>query len=55
MDKKLNLLNQKDSPFIEKDKNGNRTGKYSEQNILPALSILFKESSKEIKKGYGRL
>ena len=55
MDKKLNLLNQEDSAFIEKDSEGNRTGKYSEQSILPAIKVLFGELEGSIDKGFKRL
>ena len=55
MDKILNLLDQKDSPFIGKDKDGKRNGKYSEQSALPALSVLAKEASGNFEKGYKRI
>ncbi len=55
MGKKLNLLDQEDSPFIGKDKDGKRNGKYSEQSALPALAPLFAEAQKNLKKGYDRI
>jgi len=55
MDKILNLLDQPDSIFIEKDENGNRTGKYSEQAALPALKAFIPIAVKNINKGLSRI
>lgn len=55
MDKILNLVDQEDSPFIGKDENGNRNGKYSEQSALPALKVLVQEVLVNPKKGLDRI